>query len=367
MPRKKDDWTGIHKHYSRIGGTHGWRAVVSGGSRDAKPIRQWFPLNTPVAVMQKWRERVQAERLVHPPKSISRTGFAQDAAAYLRHPDIVNMPTFADRQRQIQHWIDAFRSTPRADITAQMIRTLRNQWATTPRSADDRRPLSASTINQRTRALSNLWTILDGRQAYNPVKEVDELTPPAPVARDIDRKSLQKILAAFANVGVAKRGEKRPTGNKTLARIRVMALTGLPSGTLKQLTPADVDLKKRLLYRPARKKGAGQGRSIQPLTKDAVAAFKAFAKLNCWGPFSHHSLRKSLLRAAKNAGITRHIRPYDLRHTFLTELAKASKDEVAVMEIAQHANISTTRRYTGGSVSHRTIEAVKAYERSARR
>ena len=88
---------------------------------------------------------------------------------------------------------------------------------------------------------------------------------------------------------------------------------------------------------------------------------KEFIRLDCWGKFSNPSVRKSVLAAIKKAGV-KPFRVYDLRHTFLSNLAKASKDEVAVMEIAQHSAIKTTRRYTRGSISGRAVAAVAAYE-----
>lgn len=353
MPRAREDWTGIHKHGV------GWRAVVSLGPDGVR--RQFFPRDTPVAKMQKWREMERAKWVTAPRRGTVGT-FRNDAARYLKHPDVVKKPTYAEIPAQLERWIAELGDTPRDEITSHQLRKIRDRWAMEPRSLTDPRPLSAGRVNRLVSRLSHLWTVLDGRRAPNPVRDIEPLTEEQGPVRDIPRDDLAKLIAAMSTKGQPLRGRVVPlNASKSRARIMVLATTGLPSGTLKRLRPEDVDLKKRMIYRPERKKGAGTSRSAQPMTKAAVDAFQEFGRLNCWGPFSNSSLRKSLLTAAKNAGI-KPPRIYDIRHTFLSDLARASKDEVAVMHIAQHSSINTTRRYTRGSMSDRAKAAVQAYE-----
>lgn len=359
MPRAREDWTGIHAHNG------GWRAVVSRGSSLPR-LKKWYPKGTPCAVMQKWR-LVETSKWNVTRQTFQRSGtFRADCARYLKHPDILKLPSYKEREPQLNRWIQEFGDTPRDLITSAQIRKIRDRWATDARSTIDSRPLSAGRVNRLMATLSNLWTILDGRGAPNPCRGIAPLTESMGPVRDIPKAELDKILTALSDRGKPVPGGGWPKGSKTRARILVLAATGLPNSTLGKLRPEDVDLRNRLIYRPARNKGSGVEASAQPITKAAVDAFKLFIKLDCWGPFSRSSLRKSFVLAAKKAGITRPIRPYDLRHTFLTQLAKASGDEAAIMDIAQHSKISTTRRYTRGSMSHRALAAVKAYEAAQR-
>lgn len=50
------------------------------------------------------------------------------------------------------------------------------------------------------------------------------------------------------------------------------------------------------------------------------------------------SIKKSWATALKNAGITRNVRPYDLRHTFATQLLSAGTDVGTVAELLGHSS-----------------------------
>lgn len=50
------------------------------------------------------------------------------------------------------------------------------------------------------------------------------------------------------------------------------------------------------------------------------------------------SVKKSWATALKNAGITRNVRPYDLRHTFATQLLSAGADVGTVAELLGHSS-----------------------------
>jgi len=56
--------------------------------------------------------------------------------------------------------------------------------------------------------------------------------------------------------------------------------------------------------------------------------------------------------------------PYALRHLFLTTVALATKDDRVVAELAQHADIRMTRRYTQASVDPRLTAGLKLVERA---
>ena len=83
--------------------------------------------------------------------------------------------------------------------------------------------------------------------------------------------------------------------------------------------------------RPTLDKGQGQGRVFlnargRPLRREAVWSLVA--------------------DAARRAGITKHVSPHTLRHTFATHLVEGGADLAAVQELLGHADISTTQIYT---------------------
>jgi len=50
--------------------------------------------------------------------------------------------------------------------------------------------------------------------------------------------------------------------------------------------------------------------------------------------------------------------PYDLRHSFGSEMYRQTGDIRAVAELLQHATLDMTKRYTKGAVSERVSDAI---------
>jgi integrase len=327
-------------------------------------LSEMFPLSTPIAEMQDWR---RDQRQLHKTAPLEPGTFEADAKRYLSR--VKAMPSYTDRARDIQLWVDVFRGRRRRTIRPDEIRGVRDAWLLAE--------FAGSTVNHRLRALSNLWTVLDGRRAPNPVREVPEADEPDITPRAIPYALVRAILDALPDRGHAAKGDPIPDVSKTKARLRVMAWTGLTHVELAALERKDWDDVASTLFVKSRRKGTGGKSRTIPLTRDGRAALKAFDEADAWGSFSRSSLHASFRRAcmvianqrktpkAVRAALLQ-LRPYDIRHSHATALYRASGDAHAAAEILGHRSRQTTARYINAAVAERVVKAVKAFEKASR-
>jgi integrase len=347
--------------------------VYRGGRRELRH----FPIDTDPRTMQAWREGARARLRVRQDEAGGRApagSFEADARRYLQA--VRALPTWTERRQHIEEWIAIFGRRRRDTIGPAEIRAARDAWLTTPRHATRRTPdgravdvtlppYAASSVNHRLRALRNLWTVLDGRRAPNPVAEVPEAQEPADVPRALPRVLVEAILAAMPDRGRAKAGRRRPAVSLTKLRLRVMWTTGLAPRQIGQLVPADLAwLEEGLLRRPGRRKGRGTAGALVPIYPEAVAALRAFRDAGAFDPFSSGGMWRSFqraVRALRRAGVdVPRVRPYDLRHSFITDVLTATGDLSAAQDLAGHEDARTTRRYVGAALVPVRREALRA-------
>ena len=203
-------------------------------------LSRTFPADSLLSDRRAWRERMRVEaRQGRLPDSST---FADDAARYLE--SIAALPTIEQRRQHIDEWTDLFGDRLRTSIRPHEIRAQRDRWLTEPRIDQLGRrqpPYAAASVNKRLRALSNLWRVLDGRYAPNPVREVPEADEIESEPRALPYGVIEAILEAMPDVTRAPKGAKRAAGNRTKARLAVMAWTGLAHVQLAGLRREDVD------------------------------------------------------------------------------------------------------------------------------
>src|SRR3990167_6826557 len=229
-------------------GFRAWVRVTSARDGFDELATKRFPPATTTAAIRAWRDE-ERHRLRGALEEQRRTragtagmasaGFHYDAVyAYL--PAVQAMPTYAQRVKDIMVWVDAFGDRDRHAIKSHEIRTLRDRWLTVgPKRTwqtvngkgqfvDVAEPLSASRVNQRLRALRNLWTVLDGKHAPNPVRDdVPEAVQPQSTPRALDYADIRRILDAMPDRGPGIKGEARATFSLAKVRTRVLAWTGI--------------------------------------------------------------------------------------------------------------------------------------------
>jgi len=297
---------------------YGYRVIIRIGDRLE---RKRFPPTYTLDTLRRWRDdHIRMRR----PQKHARGTFAEDVATYLK--SVAAMPTISDRTREISAWLEMFGDRPRWQIRPEHIRQQLAAWRV-GNVVTGQRALAPNTCNHRRTALSHLYTVLDGKNAYNPVREVPLFPLPPPVKRGVPMAVVTKVL-------------KKIDGEKTRARLEVLAWTGMRPSELARLTPAHVDLKRGVALVPTAK--GGPPREI-PFAR-AKAAWKRLVAADALGTFSKGSARKSLRLACKKANVTP-FRIYDLRHSYLSALRKSGADLSDIQAIAGHSDIKLTKRY----------------------
>lgn len=316
---------------------YGYQAYVTVHGR---PIFKRFKTTATLTEMRAWVAITRGEQLTSTspfaPKPKGRRGhFDADARRYLAA--VTAMPTFKRRKAHIEEWIAVFSSTRRDRITAADIQAQLHTLKVTG--------LSASSVNHRRTALMHLYTKLDGKSAPNPVRDVEKFREPTPQPLGVAYPILEKILA------------KMPA-SKQKARALVIAYVGIPHALLKQITEDMVDWTARTVWVPERRKGKGMPARLVPLTPKGLAAFTAMRRYDAWGSFNNSRLREAWNAARIAAGITEHIWPYRLRHSFGTYAYARTGDLHAVKELLGQSDIKLTARYAAAAVPARLQAAV---------
>lgn len=81
-------------------------------------------------------------------------------------------------------------------------------------------------------------------------------------------------------------------------------------------------------------------------------AKKAEGKSDIEQPLTSRSVERIVSRYARIAGITKHITPHSLRHSFGTDLLRGGADIRAVQTLLGHSSITTTQIYTHVTDTH---------------
>jgi site-specific recombinase XerD len=241
----------------------------------------------------------------------------------LEHPD--------HRENEIKAWLSRLGERRRDTIEEEEVRQQVVSW--------EAEGLAASTINHRLSALSQLFEVLDGNKAYNPVRGIPRLKEPAAKPDGRSPETIQKVFAVLEG-----RVKQQNRGWRTLARLKVIALTGMRHSQVMRFERDHVFLD----HDPPLVVVADPGKEgephAKPLTPDGVNAFKLFISADAWGSFSQSAAYKSWKQACEDADVP-FFNPYKLRHSYATALRAEGMDLADVQELMGHKSSKTTRRY----------------------
>jgi integrase len=311
-----------------------------------------WPLTTPLDDMREW---IADQKDKHGGERAAAAGsLAADVATYLER--VAAMPTIKQRTAHLELWLKALgRDRPRRSITADEIDVILQGWLQT---------LAPGTVRKRRTALQSFFVKMDGKKARraNPVKGSENPRPPKPEARGLDYATIARAIAAMPDTVSVKKGAVK---RQSLAKIRarVIAYTGIPPGLLQTITANDLSLSARTVRVRPRRKGSGVEARTLPLTEAGLKAFTDFHAANAYGPFAVESLNRSFKRGCARAGLDPgSVTLYDLRHSFLSQVYRVTRDLATVGRLGLHADGSTvTARYAKGANQEVDAAAVAAF------
>lgn len=286
------------------------------------------------------RIRRQADATLHSERSAEvDTLFPADVQRFLA---TISSPGHRlNTQGYMAHWEQHFEGRRRNELTDLDVQTAF--------AAIDQAPSTKIHIR---RALIQFYDALNGKSGYNPGRSIKKPAKPEEEVRDLPWADIEKFFKAL-----------QPSKSK--ARLMLIAYVGLPHNQIRKLKPHHLRLAARELVVHPRRKGAGVSGQVQPLSDFGIAALEEFVRVDAFGPFQDRQLVEMFWSGAERAGVTwpPGARPYDLRHSFLTEVARGGADIHDISKLGIHATIAQAARYIKGVAAERATKAIESIPR----
>lgn len=235
-----------------------------------------------------------------------------------------------------------------------------------------RQGMQSSSLQRELSAIRSFFKFLlkRGHIPFNPAAQISAPKP---------GKILPKTLDADQIHGMLEAGTECALEIRDLAMFELFYSSGLRLSELAALNCIDLDLPDRsLLVRY----GKGGKSRVLPIGRKAVEALENWIKLRAsWATDDNPALfisQKNKRIGARNIqlrlqtwcqkkGLSEHIHPHMLRHSFASHLLESSQDLRAVQELLGHSNISTTQIYTHLDFSHLAEVYDKTHPRAAKK
>ncbi len=191
----------------------------------------------------------------------------------------------------------------------------------------------------------------EGDVERDPAELVENPKPPKPLPKTLTENEITRLLG--------RPDMSEPNGVRDKAMLETLYATGLRVSELIGLRTDDVNLAVGFL----RCTGKGSKERVVPIGEVATEAIKLyldkargrFSKgvrseylflTKRGGPMTRVAFWKIVKKYAVAAGITKHITPHVLRHSFATHLLEHGADIRSIQEMLGHASVATTQVYT---------------------
>ncbi len=231
--------------------------------------------------------------------------------------------------------------------------------------------LSSRSLQQWVSAIRSFFrhAVRQGWVAVDPTASISAPKANRPLPKTLDVDQMSQLLEIEGSRWIDVRDR---------AMFELLYSSGLRLSELCSLNPESLDLKSAAI----RVTGKGQKTRDLPVGKKAVAAIDAWLKirqeklaegevalfLNQRGKrIGSRTVQLRLKTIAAQQGLTNHVSPHMLRHSFASHLLESSSDLRSVQELLGHSNISTTQIYTHLDFQHLAKVYDQSHPRAARK
>lgn len=239
-------------------------------------------------------------------------------------------------------------------ITSEVIRKYRLWLNRYKNNVDDK--LATITQSYHLIALRGFLKYLSRRDIIS--LSPDKITLPKVSRKQVSFLHYDEVQRLFAQISL-----DDETGLRDRAIIELLFSSGLRVSELVNLNKDHINTKRREFM----VRGKGQkdrpvfiGKATAQRVNDYLAArldnlpplFLSYSRNNIAGTtgdyrrLSARSIQRIISNYARLAGITKHVSPHTMRHSFATDLLMNGADIRSVQSMLGHSNISTTQVYT---------------------
>ena len=176
---------------------------------------------------------------------------------------------------------------------------------------------------------------------------------------DIPFPHHEQRLPLILSKGGVERILSAPRRPKTRAILMTLYATGLRRSEVAHLRVSDIDSARMTIF------VQGKGKKdrvvmLSPILLDTLRQYWRLAKPKYWlfpgrtpdQPISENDVFAVFHNAVRRAGITKHVSPHSLRHSFATHLLEAGVDLRTIQLLLGHRSLKTTARYLHVSQYH---------------
>lgn len=212
------------------------------------------------------------------------------------------------------------------------------------------------------------FLVQQGELAVNPAVGVSAPKQGKHLPKNLEGEQVQQLLA---------NDSKEPIDLRDKAMIELMYSSGLRLSELQGLNLSSINTR----VREVRVIGKGNKERVLPFGRYASQALQQWLKVRLlFNPkdealfvsqlgnrMSHRAIQKRMEVWGIRQGLTSHLNPHKLRHSFATHMLESSSDLRVVQELLGHSNLSTTQIYTHLDFQHLAQVYDSAHPRAKRK